>query len=174
MSVVADRAFTSRSTLQRIEAGDPGVGIGIYAAVLQSWGFWTNSQCRRPEPRQRGTGPRIGGASQAGPSAADGKVRCLTSRSTSIWPARRIWLVYCAATWRDGLKRLRSNTIQNGLRQRRFSLEPALTLTRGFPSAARPSRLRIDRRFAPDTWGRRSCSAPSDVRPNEPGEPSAL
>ncbi len=39
MSVLADRAFTSRSTLQRIEAGDPGVGIGIYAAVLQALGL---------------------------------------------------------------------------------------------------------------------------------------
>jgi transcriptional regulator with XRE-family HTH domain len=36
MGVVAARAFTSRSTLQRIEAGDPSVGIGIYAAVLQA------------------------------------------------------------------------------------------------------------------------------------------
>jgi transcriptional regulator with XRE-family HTH domain len=39
MSVLADRAFTSRTTLQRIEAGDPGVGIGIYAAVLQALGL---------------------------------------------------------------------------------------------------------------------------------------
>lgn len=39
MSVVADRAFTSRSTLQRIEAGDPAVGIGIYAAALQALGL---------------------------------------------------------------------------------------------------------------------------------------
>jgi hypothetical protein len=39
MGVVADRAFTSRSTLQRIEAGDPGVGIGIYAATLQALGL---------------------------------------------------------------------------------------------------------------------------------------
>ena len=39
MSVVAERAFTSRSTLQRIEAGDPGVGVGIYAAVLQALGL---------------------------------------------------------------------------------------------------------------------------------------
>jgi len=39
MRVVADRAFTSRSTLQRIEAGDPGVGIGIYSAVLQALGL---------------------------------------------------------------------------------------------------------------------------------------
>lgn len=39
MAVVADRAFTSRSTLQRIEAGDPAVSIGIYAAVLQALGL---------------------------------------------------------------------------------------------------------------------------------------
>jgi hypothetical protein len=39
MSVLAERAFTSRTTLQRIEAGDAGVGIGIYAAVLQALGL---------------------------------------------------------------------------------------------------------------------------------------
>ena len=39
MAVVADRAFTSRSTLQRIEAGDSAVSIGIYAAVLQALGL---------------------------------------------------------------------------------------------------------------------------------------
>jgi transcriptional regulator with XRE-family HTH domain len=39
MAVVADRAFTSRSTLQRIEAGDANVSIGIYAAVLQALGL---------------------------------------------------------------------------------------------------------------------------------------
>ncbi len=39
MSVVAERAFTSRSTLQRVEAGDANVGIGIYAAVLQALGL---------------------------------------------------------------------------------------------------------------------------------------
>jgi transcriptional regulator with XRE-family HTH domain len=37
--VVAERAFTSRPTLQRIEAGDDGVGIGIYAAVLHALGL---------------------------------------------------------------------------------------------------------------------------------------
>ena len=39
MTVLAERAFTSRATLQRVEAGDPGVSIGIYAAVLQALGL---------------------------------------------------------------------------------------------------------------------------------------
>jgi transcriptional regulator with XRE-family HTH domain len=39
MSVVADRAFTSRSTLQRVERGDHGVSMGIYAAVLHTLGL---------------------------------------------------------------------------------------------------------------------------------------
>ena len=39
MAVIAGRAFTSRSTLQRVEAGDPAVSIGIYAAVLHALGL---------------------------------------------------------------------------------------------------------------------------------------
>lgn len=39
MAVVAERAFTSRSTLQRVEAGDTNVSIGIYAAVLHALGM---------------------------------------------------------------------------------------------------------------------------------------
>ena len=39
MAVVAERALTSRSTLQKIEAGNPSVGMGIYAAVLQALGL---------------------------------------------------------------------------------------------------------------------------------------
>lgn len=39
MAVVAERAFTSRATLQRVEAGDPSVGMGIYAAVLLALGL---------------------------------------------------------------------------------------------------------------------------------------
>lgn len=39
MAVVAERAFTSRSTLQRVEAGDARVSIGIYAAVLHALGL---------------------------------------------------------------------------------------------------------------------------------------
>ena len=39
MQIVAERAFTSRSTLQRVESGDHGVSIGIYAAVLHTLGL---------------------------------------------------------------------------------------------------------------------------------------
>lgn len=39
MGVVAERAFTSRVTLQKIEAGEANVSIGIYAAVLQALGL---------------------------------------------------------------------------------------------------------------------------------------
>jgi transcriptional regulator with XRE-family HTH domain len=39
MAIVAERAFTTRATLQRIEEGDTGVSIGIYAAVLQALGM---------------------------------------------------------------------------------------------------------------------------------------
>ena len=39
MAVVAERAFTSRSTLQKVEAGDTNVSIGIYAVVLQALGL---------------------------------------------------------------------------------------------------------------------------------------
>lgn len=39
MAVVAERAFTSRSTLQKVESGDTNVSIGIYASVLQALGL---------------------------------------------------------------------------------------------------------------------------------------
>ena len=39
MAVVASRAFTSRSTLQKVEAGNTSVSIGIYAGVLQALGL---------------------------------------------------------------------------------------------------------------------------------------
>jgi hypothetical protein len=39
MAVVAERAFTSRKTLQRVEAGDTSVSVGIYAGVLQALGL---------------------------------------------------------------------------------------------------------------------------------------
>lgn len=37
--IVAERAFTSRPTLRRVENGDHGVSIGVYAAVLHALGL---------------------------------------------------------------------------------------------------------------------------------------
>jgi transcriptional regulator with XRE-family HTH domain len=34
VALMAERAFISRSTLVRVEKGDPGVSMGIYASVL--------------------------------------------------------------------------------------------------------------------------------------------
>ena len=34
MALLAERAFISRNTLTRVEKGDPGVSMGIYASVL--------------------------------------------------------------------------------------------------------------------------------------------
>lgn len=39
METVAERAFTSRTTLHRLERGDPSVSIGIYAAVMHALGL---------------------------------------------------------------------------------------------------------------------------------------
>ena len=33
-TLMAERAFVARSTLQKVEQGDPGVSLGVYAAVL--------------------------------------------------------------------------------------------------------------------------------------------
>lgn len=34
MAIMAERAFITRKTLARVERGDPGVSIGIYATVI--------------------------------------------------------------------------------------------------------------------------------------------
>jgi transcriptional regulator with XRE-family HTH domain len=34
MTLMAERAFIARSTLQKVEKGDPGVSLGVYATVL--------------------------------------------------------------------------------------------------------------------------------------------
>ena len=39
MAILAERASTTRQTLQKVEAGDPTVAMGIYAAVLQALGL---------------------------------------------------------------------------------------------------------------------------------------
>ena len=39
MANAAARASISRSTLYKVERGDPGVGLGVYATVLQGYGM---------------------------------------------------------------------------------------------------------------------------------------
>jgi hypothetical protein len=39
IAYVADRASISRSTLYKVERGDPGVGLGVYATVLRGYGM---------------------------------------------------------------------------------------------------------------------------------------
>ncbi len=39
MARVAAQAAISRSTLYKVERGNPGVSMGIYAAVLESYGL---------------------------------------------------------------------------------------------------------------------------------------
>ncbi|MBI5543653.1 MAG: helix-turn-helix domain-containing protein [Deltaproteobacteria bacterium] len=39
MALVAQRALISRATLSRVERGDPGVSMGIYATVLFVYGL---------------------------------------------------------------------------------------------------------------------------------------
>ena len=39
MEILAERALTTRQTLQKVEAGEPMVAMGIYAAVLQALGL---------------------------------------------------------------------------------------------------------------------------------------
>ena len=34
MALMAERAFVARSTLQKVEQGDPSVSLGVYAVVL--------------------------------------------------------------------------------------------------------------------------------------------
>jgi transcriptional regulator with XRE-family HTH domain len=39
MAVMAERAFVSRQTVARVERGDPGVSMGIYATVIFALGM---------------------------------------------------------------------------------------------------------------------------------------
>lgn len=42
MEVIADRAGTTRQTINRIEKGDPGVSIGTYAGMMSALGLASN------------------------------------------------------------------------------------------------------------------------------------
>jgi transcriptional regulator with XRE-family HTH domain len=39
LAAAADQALISRATLYKVERGDPGVSLGIYATVLQGYGM---------------------------------------------------------------------------------------------------------------------------------------
>jgi hypothetical protein len=91
MAVVAQRAFTSRSTLQRVEAGDTSVSIGIYAGVLQALGL-LDGLGQVADISNDSVGQALASASsQARPPQAANRTipRWLTSRCTSIWMAAR-------------------------------------------------------------------------------------
>lgn len=58
MSVVAERAGTSRPTLSRLEKGEPSVSIGIYAAVLQALGL-LDDLARLADPAHDSVGQQL-------------------------------------------------------------------------------------------------------------------
>lgn len=58
MSVVAERAATSRPTLSRLEKGDPSVSIGIYASVLQALGL-LDGLAELADPAQDSVGQQL-------------------------------------------------------------------------------------------------------------------
>lgn len=62
METVATRAFTSRKTLQRVEEGDYGVSIGIYASVLHALGL-LDGLATLADPVNDETGMRLASAS---------------------------------------------------------------------------------------------------------------
>ena len=61
METVATRAFTSRKTLQRVEEGDHGVSIGIYASVLNALGL-LDGLAILADPANDKTGMRLANA----------------------------------------------------------------------------------------------------------------
>jgi len=101
MAVVAERAFTSRSTLQRVEAGDTNVSIGIYAGVLQALGL-LNGLSQIADIANDSVGQTLGdrrSAQARAPQAAGEDVaRWLTSRSISILAATR-----APSDWREAI-----------------------------------------------------------------------
>lgn len=48
MEIVAERAGTTRPTLQRIEAGDPNVRVASYLMVIQALGLLNNLELSDP------------------------------------------------------------------------------------------------------------------------------
>lgn len=45
MARAAERAAISRSTLHKVERGDPGVSLGVYATILADYGLVERLEC---------------------------------------------------------------------------------------------------------------------------------
>ena len=164
MELLAQRAFTTRQTLQKVEAGNPMVAMGIYAAVLQALGLLDGlgnlAAPRRAAPRRART------------------------RSGSLWPTRRCPGGCARGSGACPMADIEVHLDRPGGVQRvgtlhrqarlggeavafeyhpdwladpdRFSLEPALTLNRGaFAPGAGLAMFGSIGDSAPDTWGRR-------------------
>lgn len=57
-----ERIFTSRSTLQRVEAGEPAVGMGLYAAFMHALGL-LNGLGQWADPSENSVGQALANAS---------------------------------------------------------------------------------------------------------------
>eukprot|EP01039_Chlorochromonas_danica_P012409 gene12409-14184_t len=118
MAVVAERAFTSRSTLQKVEAGDTNVSIGIYAGVLQALGL-LEALGQIADISNDSVGQALASADLPKHVHIDlhGRTRPIgLARSNRIRGAETILFEYDGAWLSD---------------PDRFSLKPALALTRG-------------------------------------------
>ena len=177
MAVVAERAFTSRSTLQGSRRGTRNVSIGIYAGVLQALGMLEG----------------LGNLADIG-NDSTGQVlasAALPSVSTSRHPPQdrgmadfEVHLDLDGQVLPVGLAW--SNRVRGGetilfeyderwlARRDRFSLEPALRLTRGvFAPPAGLATFGSIGDSAPDSWGRRRCNARSAGVPGGKAAPFA-
>lgn len=91
VALMAERAFISRTTLTRVEKGDPGVSLGIYASVLFVLGMAGRlGDLADASDDPLGVFPGRGAAAAAHPHGAAAGTRSWSVRppSTSIWPAR--------------------------------------------------------------------------------------
>ncbi len=134
MAVVAERAFTSRSTLQRVEAEDTNVQHRhLCRRPAGAWPARRPKPGRRHQQRQRRAGAGRRRSAQTHPSQA-------ASRIVSRWLTLRCILITAAharSEWRGAIASEARETIlfeYDGAwleNPDRFSLEPALALTRG-------------------------------------------
>ena len=157
--VIAERAFTSRPTLQRIEHGDHAVSIGIYAAVLQALGL-LDGLGRLPS--RAGTKP----ASQSPPRICRSGCGCRGPGRQAMAADIEVHIDFA-----PGLKRVGTlhRHARRGGETTSFEYPPTGSATRSGSRSSRRSTLEPRRvrsaggaaifgsigDSAPDTWGRR-------------------